>query len=413
MSVYRSNYLPFMMWLLPISFFAYQFILRLWPGLMMHEIMERFSIDASNFGILVGVYYWGHAGMQIPVAILLERFSARYVICVFALVCGISMWIFSTTTNFNVAYACRFFIGAGSAVGFLGVSKVISLWFPKEHYARMVALSFSIGLLGAIYGGKPTNYLIEIYSGNDVALILSIVSIVIGLSVLTILREAPKNKKVDEEPFNLISLKTILSSKSIWMLAIANLLMVGALEGFADVWGVPYFVKAFDLEKGTSAQMLSLVYVGMLFGGPLLALFSKKMGSYNTITSSGLIMSSIFYLVVFMDKYNPWLMSLLLVFLGILCCYQVLMFVVGSELVQPQHLGITVAFLNCMNMLGGSFFHTGIGKILDILWNGHVDAAGVRVYELQPYQSSLMIIPVCALVGTFMVWKVSRQPILK
>lgn len=26
-------------------------------------------------------------------------------------------------------------------------------------------------------------------------------------------------------------------------------------------------------------------------------------------------------------------------------------------------LGVTVAFLNCINMLGGSFFHTVIGKI--------------------------------------------------
>ena len=41
----RHKYLPFFMWLFPLLFFAYQFILRLWPGLMMNQIMDQFSPD--------------------------------------------------------------------------------------------------------------------------------------------------------------------------------------------------------------------------------------------------------------------------------------------------------------------------------------------------------------------------------
>ena len=52
----RHKYLPFFMWLFPLLFFAYQFILRLWPGLMIDQIMEQFSIDASHFGLLAAFY---------------------------------------------------------------------------------------------------------------------------------------------------------------------------------------------------------------------------------------------------------------------------------------------------------------------------------------------------------------------
>jgi len=65
----KHKFLPFFMWLFPLLFFAYQFVLRLWPGLMMHQIMEQLSIDASHFGILAAFYYYGYAGMQIPTAI--------------------------------------------------------------------------------------------------------------------------------------------------------------------------------------------------------------------------------------------------------------------------------------------------------------------------------------------------------
>ena len=62
----KQNLLPFFMWIIPLLFFTYQFILRLWPGLMMHQIMEQFSIDASHFGVLAALYYYGYSGMQIP-----------------------------------------------------------------------------------------------------------------------------------------------------------------------------------------------------------------------------------------------------------------------------------------------------------------------------------------------------------
>ena len=80
MTSYKSKYLPWLMWVLPLLFFTYQFILRLWPGLMMQSIMTQFSIDATQFGFIAAVYYYGYAGMQIPVAFLLDRFGTRQVI---------------------------------------------------------------------------------------------------------------------------------------------------------------------------------------------------------------------------------------------------------------------------------------------------------------------------------------------
>ena len=82
--------------------------------------------------------------------------------------------------------------------------------------------------------------------------------------------------------------KSLLSSPIIWLLSFGNLLMVGSLEGFADVWGVPYLTKAYGLEKGEAAGLVSFIFVGMLFGGPLLAYFAKKAGHYAIIAACGL-----------------------------------------------------------------------------------------------------------------------------
>jgi predicted MFS family arabinose efflux permease len=402
----RNRYWPYVMWLFPVAFFAYQFILRLWPGLMMHQIMEQFSIDASHFGMLAAFYYYGYAGMQIPVAVLLDRFGARYVVFAFAVMCGLATLLFIYTDNFWLALASRFLIGAGSAVGFLGVSKVVSEWFPKDQYARMISLSFTVGLMGAVYGGKPVNMLIDAHSWQYVAFTLALVSIFMGCGAYLALR-SPAGKHQSSEPFKLSNFKALLSSPIIWLLALSNLLMVGALEGFADVWGVPYLMTAYNLAKGDAAGLVSFVFIGMLFGGPLLAVASRLFGNYPVIAACGLGMALVFVLLSFNPVYNWWLLSSLLFAVGLMCCYQVIVFAAGSDLVATHQLGVTVAFLNCINMLGGSFFHTSIGKIMDLYWTGGTDVDGLRTYSLDTFQSALSIVPICAMAGAVLVVVVS------
>ncbi len=409
MNVKQFRYLPFLMWFLPLTFFTYQFILRLWPGLMMHQIMEQFSIDATHFGLLAAFYYYGYSGMQIPVAILLDRYSPRYIVFGFASLCGLATLLFTYTDNFYLALFSRFLVGAGSAVGFLATSKVVSQWFPKDQYSKMIGFSFTIGLMGAIYGGKPLSVMIDKYSWHNIALILAVVAIIIGFLAYFILR-SPKNTDTltEKDQFKLADFKTIIFSKVIWWLAFANLLMVGSLEGFADVWGVGYFMKAYNLEKSDAAALISNVFYGMIVGGPLLAFLSKRFGNYFVIATCGFGMALIFIFLMLNNEYNEFLISGLFFIVGIMCCYQVIVFAVGSDYVKPKQLGVTIAFLNCINMLGGSFFHTIIGFVMDVFWSGNVNDDNVRIYDIHAYKYAISVIPFCALLGALIICVLAR-----
>ncbi len=401
MPISRFLLLPYFMWLFPVLFFTYQFILRLWPGLMMQPLMAQFSIDATGFGVLAAFYYYGYAGMQIPVAILLDKFGPKIMTAVLAIFCGLAMLLFSYTNNFYLALLSRFLIGACSAVGFLAVSKVISLWFKPEQYAGMIGFSFSVGLLGAIYGGKPVSLLIAAYGWHSVAFGLSLIAILIGFFSFLVLR-SPQDKNPLKSKQK-IDFRHLLSSKTLWLLAISNLLMVGSLEGFADVWGIPYLMTAYQLPKSEAALLVSSIFFGMIFGGPLLALLAKKMGNYKVIALSGVAIAIIFTLLLANIVQQWWLLSALLFLVGILCCYQVLVFAAGSSLVAPEFLGITVAFLNCINMLGGSFFHTLIGKLMDWFWTGQF-SGDIKSYDIDTFKYALSVIPVSALIGAIIVY---------
>jgi predicted MFS family arabinose efflux permease len=242
--------------------------------------------------------------------------------------------------------------------------------------------------------------MINNYGWQQVALVLGILSIVIGV-VSSIVLRAPQSQEV--APNTMQGFKQVLSSSNIWILALANLLMVGSLEGFADVWGVQYLMTAYDISRADSAGLISLIFFGMLLGGPLLAKLSKKNGYYSVIVVCGFGLAVCLTLLLSLPQYNKLLISGVFFLVGIMCCYQVIVFSLGSSLVTKQNLGFTVALLNCINMLGGSFFHTSIGLIMDAHWGGALSNDGLRIYELITFKYGIAFVPLCALIGAIMV----------
>ncbi len=395
--------LPWLMWVFPLAFFAFQFILRLFPGLVINEFFSKYHISATDYGLFASLYYLGYASMQIPIALLLDKVGPRIVITLSAFLCAFATWMLVASPSWQLALVSRFLIGVGSVVGFLGTSKIISQWFPQNRYAQLVGLTFSFGLMGAVYGGRPVSFMIEQMGWQEVATLLSITALALG--VLTFIFVRGKSTPQEESYPVINSLKQLFTYKPLIVLAFANLLMVGALEGFADVWGVSYLMSARQITKGEAAGITSYIFVGMLFGGPILGFFAEKFKAHHTvILISALGMALLLTIVLLGHPYLSNIALMAIMFLmGILCCYQVVVFATGAQLVPGFLMGITIALLNCINMFGGSFFHSTIGALMDY-FDPNTVVDGIRTYSLEAYSLALFVIPVCSLLGAALVY---------
>lgn len=409
---------PWLMWLLPSLFFAYQFIVRIIPGLVMPDLMQKFEISASDYGIFASIYYVGYAGMQIPVALLLERYDPKKIISLFTLLCAIGTFCLVYTQHWEIALLSRFLMGVGSTVGFLGSSRMVMLWFKPEHFSRMMALNCTIGLLGVACAGRYANNAILKFGWEKTLFVTGIIGLGITL-LLSIIISKPKDitKDITPDKKNLSifkELQPLISEPKLMIAACANLLMVGAFEGFADVWGVSYLMITRGISKNEAALITSAIFMGMVCGGPILAYISDKFKAiYNVTSSCGFLIGAIFFVILFLNVHNNYILYLLLFIVGILCCYQVLVFSIGVSLVSKSFAGIAVAFLNCVNMLGGSFFHGVIGYTMDFFWAGQFEN-NIKLYDAKAYTYALIIIPVAAIFGgiLFKLISLRRKPAL-
>jgi MFS transporter, ACS family, tartrate transporter len=118
-----------------------------------------FSDDETGFAI--GVFFISYVALQIPGALLVERWSARRMISITMVVWGSMTALTALAHTPFQLYAARFLLGAAEAGFFPGVIVYLSHWFLQADRAKAtsnfmsaIPLSFVIGspLAGLILG---------------------------------------------------------------------------------------------------------------------------------------------------------------------------------------------------------------------------------------------------------------------
>lgn len=348
-------------WVIASVFYAYQYILRVMPNIMLNDIMDQFGISAATFGQFSGVYYIGYSLLHLPVGIMLDRYGPKKVMtaCILFTVIGLLPLLFASHWVFPIAG--RFLIGLGSSAAILGVFKIIRMTFSEERFPRMLSLSVTIGLIGAIYGGGPVSYMREILGYHAVIQIFAAAGVLLAGVTYWLLPDVKGSAKRTV----LSDIKEVFSNKRVvWSCLFAGL-MVGPLEGFADVWGTVFLKQVYGFEGTLAASMPSMIFIGMCFGAPVLSLIADKAGSYlGTIIGAGLVMAACFAVLLTWPMPST-VLSLNFIVVGVCCAYQILAIYKASTYVREEVAGLTTAVANMIIMIFGYAFHTAIGAIVN------------------------------------------------
>src|SRR5271154_5931419 len=125
-------------WLIASIFYAYQYILRVMPNIMLTDIMQQFNIDAAVFGQFSGAYYIGYCLMHLPIGIMLDRYGPRKVMsaCILLTVIGLLPIIFTKYWIYPIIG--RVLIGMGSSAAILGTFKIIRITFSEKKFTKML-----------------------------------------------------------------------------------------------------------------------------------------------------------------------------------------------------------------------------------------------------------------------------------
>lgn len=390
-----------LMWSLASFFYAYQYVLRVLPNIMMSDILEKFHIDATIFGQFSGFYYIGYAGMHIPVGLMLDKYGPKWVLPLCILLTAVGLLPLLYADHWAYPAIGRILIGMGSSAAILGVFKIIRMSFEENKFTVILGCSVTIGLIGAIYGGQPVNYLINNLGSDAVLKMIIIVGLV--LAVATFLVIPAHGARVSNQGW-FQSVKTVLTNKRILLVCFFAGLMVGPLEGFADVWGKEYLKTVYHLDESMASSLPSLIFLGMCFGSPLLSwVTARTQAYYGFIIASGLVMGGAFAFLL-TGHVPVSILAVLFVLVGVFCAYQILAIYKASTYSGEELVGLTTACANMIIMIFGYFFHSLIGNIMTQLGGGRL-VDNMPYYDPNAYTYALCVIPIGLALGALgFIW---------
>ncbi|KAB2837125.1 MAG: MFS transporter [Caedimonadaceae bacterium] len=406
------------MWFCAALFYGFQFILRVSPGVMAEDLMINLGIDACALGTLISVYYIGYSGMQIPAGILIDKFGVRSPLSIACFLCLFGCIVFSLSDNLYFLAIGRFFIGVGSAFGLLSCIKIASIWIHPKYLTLFVGLALIVGTTGAVSGNYPLSLMIKAYDWRTVNIILGILSLVLGLLSWFIIadnREGEKSIHISKEPL-LISLKEIVVKPQTWVFGIYGMMMYAPLSGFGDLWGIPFVMKVYNLDKTEASKALSYFYIGVGVGSPLWSLILTYLKSYK----GTMVLSAVtaFLSMTYIIYYSPesYTIALVLYFMaGLACAGQFVAFGGVADINDRHRTATASGFHNMLCMISGVVLQPLIGKLL-VISSCTNDVENNIVYSVKDFYFGLATMPIAtfvAIVSVFFIKEVYNPYILK
>ncbi|HKS31558.1 MAG TPA: MFS transporter [Chthoniobacterales bacterium] len=120
------------------------------------------KLNDSVFGTASGIFFIGYFALQIPGALLVERWSARRLLALTLITWGALTGLTAFVRTPLQLYGARFLLGAAEAGFFPGVIVYLSHWFLDRDRAKAVAWFMTAIPVGFIIGGYIASSLLQV-----------------------------------------------------------------------------------------------------------------------------------------------------------------------------------------------------------------------------------------------------------
>ncbi len=377
-------------WATGAVFFFYAWILRVAPSVMIDELMRDFAIGAAAIGNLSAFYFYGYAGMQIPVGLLIDRFGPRRLMTVAAAGCAAGCVLFALAPALWGLSLGRFVIGATAAFSLVGAMAVAGQWFPPTRFALFSGLAMMLGMAGGVFGQAPLRLLVERLDWQLASLALAGGGVLLSLAAFATVRD--KSRASAGAPRVLAGAAQVTRNRQTWLIAITGLGTAGPLLGFAGLWGVPFLATTQGLDRAAAAGVTSVMFIGWGIGAPVLGWLSDRIGRRKPPLLAGLVLCAAAMAGLAWAPGLPlWAVSALCFLCGLGGSGQIIGFAVVRESNPPAAAGTAIGIVNCLMTGAGALYQPLLGWLLDRAWTGEM-AGGARVYTAAAYSTAFSVL---------------------
>jgi MFS family permease len=155
------------------------------------EASDRFGVGASTLATFVVVQLVVYAGLQVPVGMLLDRLGPRRLIASGAALMAVGQLVMALASSVELALVARVLIGAGDALTFVSVIRLLPAWFALRRVPLLTQLTGIVGMLGQVLAAVPLVLVLHGEGWSAAFLATAVLGLVVSVAVAVLVRDAP------------------------------------------------------------------------------------------------------------------------------------------------------------------------------------------------------------------------------
>lgn len=331
----------------------------------------RFSDRVFSLG--AGVFFISYVALQIPGALLVERWSARRMISATMIAWGALSSLTALVHTPAQLYAARFALGAAEAGFFPGVIVYLSHWFLREdrgkatsNFTAAIPVSFVIGspLAGWILG----RHWFQIQGWRWLFILEGLPAIILGVIAYFFLTDLPSQarwltgdqrdwiaqKLKEEKRVGVQAMSPWQALRSPVVLLLAGLIFLQYFTGYALIFWLPTMLKRLsgfsDVRVGWIGALPYLVlFITMLING----WHSDRHGERRWHVAVPLFISAAALLALASQPHSLVLSLALFAIVGTNTAYLPIFWAIPAELLTASAAAASIGAINAVGSIAG------------------------------------------------------------
>ena len=377
------------------AFLFYKYILQVSPSVMTDDFMRAFDLSGTGLGILVGFYFYTYMVMQIPSGILLDRFGAHKPTALAIFVCACGALLLAKTHNVQTACLARLLMGFGAAFGTTSYMKLASQWFAPRFFPLLSGLFGTACMLGAATAEAPMAIMVNSVGWRSTLLITALIGFALMACFYWVAHprhQSGAQSNHQDSKFQWHYLRDMLKRRSNLSLILYGGLAFTPATVFGGLWGVPFLMSAYSVDKATAANSVSLVFFGFALGGFLAGLIGKSCQRLKPMMIIGTTVATVLLTVVIYVPHLPYSWASCCLFLyGLFSAGYLMAYPVAKNINAQAIVGTVIGVFNMGDPLCGAIADPLVGKILDMHWHGKM-VHDARVFDVSAFHAAFSVI---------------------
>lgn len=250
--------------------------------------VQRFDISAAQLSAFTVVQLLVYAAMQVPVGMLLDRFGPRRMLLIGVATMTVAQLAFAVVPSYPWAVAARVLVGAGDAMVFISVLRLVATWFPPARIPLVTQVTGVTGQLGSVFAALPMTVALRELGWTGAYVSAAAVGVALGIVLLVVVRDTPR-ARVAPGPA-MVPAQVLAGLRAAWAEPGTRLgLWTHFTTQFSGttlglLWGYPFLVQGEGLSPTAAGTLLTLLIVSTMLASPVIAwVVSRRPFSRSTL----------------------------------------------------------------------------------------------------------------------------------